>query len=170
MPASVTDTGAAHELAGEAKAAAEQATEQAKRTAEQAKRTAAEHFDQQKSSATQQIRSFARALRSTADQWEPEQMAIADYARRAADGVERFGDAVERKNLGELMKDVERICRERPLAVGAAAVFVGFLGTRLARAAAGGPAGEQESEAQLELRAQTYERTELGGEPVEGGV
>jgi len=151
-------------------------SDQARAATEQAKQRAAESFGRQKTSVTHDMRDVARALRTTAEQCEGQQQSfIAGYARRAADGVERLGDVLEQKDLREMVRDLEQICRERPLVVGGAAMLAGFLGTRLARTAVSarrdapqgeredkGPTGPDEEREQVDIE---FESTQL-----EGGV
>jgi hypothetical protein len=59
---------------------------------------------------------------------------VADYARRAAEGIDRFSETLQTKSLDELLSDVRRLVRGNPaVAVGAAAV-VGFAIARFLKA------------------------------------
>jgi hypothetical protein len=113
------------------------AAEQAKQAAEQAKQKVSQRLGEQKGSVARQLNEVAQALRKTADNYDERQQGgpIGSFARQAADGIERFSAAIERKNLSDMFGEFERLCRERPVLVGAAALMAGFIGTRIARGA-----------------------------------
>jgi hypothetical protein len=99
----------------------------------------------------------------TAEQCEgQEQSFVAGYAQRAAEGVERLGGVLERKDLSEMVHDLERVCRERPLLVGGAALLAGFIGTRLARTAVSAQREHNEPEPEYEEITGGDEATEVG--------
>jgi hypothetical protein len=126
MGARTTQRGTGQELAGTAKAAAQRA-----------KQEVSERFGAEKSSFARQVTGVAEALRATAEQLEEhEQSALAGLAERAADVTERFGGAIEGKSLADIVAELERAARERPLVAGALAVGVGFLAARFVRSSA----------------------------------
>lgn len=62
----------------------------------------------------------------------------AEFARRAADGMDRFSDNLKGKELDELAEDARRAVRQHPaIAVGAAAV-IGFALARFLKSGSGG--------------------------------
>lgn len=88
----------------------------------------------EKSTVVREVMGVAHALRATAEQLNGnEQRAFADYAERAAGAAERLGDAIESNSFSDIVAQVERTCRERPMVAVAVAVAIGFLGVRLAR-------------------------------------
>lgn len=62
----------------------------------------------------------------------------AEYARKAAEGMDRFSDSLKGKDLEELADDARRAVRQHPaIAVGAAAV-IGFALARFLKSGSGG--------------------------------
>lgn len=142
--------------------------DEARATAEQTKQRMAEQLDERKGSVAREVHGLARALRTTADECERQEQgsSIAGYARRAADGVERVGDAIERKSLSEMLSDLERVSRERPLLVGTAAVIAGLLGARIARTAT----QSRREQLSLEDEYQPHEPSPVDVMRSEGGI
>ena len=106
----------------------------ARAAAQEVKDQVADRIAAEKSSVVRQVMGLAEVLRATAEQLDGrEYAAFAGYAERAADVAERVGDAIERKTLSEIISDVERASRERPVVAGAVAAAVGFIAARLAR-------------------------------------
>jgi ElaB/YqjD/DUF883 family membrane-anchored ribosome-binding protein len=109
----------------------------AKAAARQARQQITERLGTEKSAMVREITGVAHALRAAAEQLDgSEQGAFAGYVERAAQATERLGEAIERQSFSDIVAQVERTCRERPLVAGAVAVGIGFLGARLARSAA----------------------------------
>lgn len=125
-------------------------TEQVRAKAEQMTEDVEQHLERQKGVVSRQIKGVAQALRTTAEQCErqPDGQPIADYARRAADGVERIGQVLAGKTLGDMLSDLQHVSRERPLLIGAAALVAGFLGARVTRTAVSAARTEPEPEQQ----------------------
>jgi hypothetical protein len=115
----------------------QETAEQFHATAEHLKERVEERFGERKGAVSRQIAGLANALRTTAEQCDrqADTHQIAGYARHAADGVEQIGQVLDRKNLSEMLVELERVSRERPLLVGAAALAAGLLGVRLTRTA-----------------------------------
>jgi hypothetical protein len=143
MPGIETNTG--QQTAEQLHATAEQVRDQVRENVE-------ERVGERTSTVSRQMLGLARALRSTADQCErqPDGRPIAGYARHAADGVEQIGDVLDGKSLSEILVDLERLSRERPILVGAAAVAAGLLGVRVTRTAMSVHRADAEAEADAE--------------------
>jgi hypothetical protein len=102
--------------------------------AEQAREQVEDRIALEKGGVVQKVMGVAGALRATAEQLDAyEQGALAVYAQRAAEVAERLADSIERKTFSEIVSDVERASRERPIVAGALAMAVGFAAARLAR-------------------------------------
>jgi hypothetical protein len=124
MPARTTHRETGKQLTGAA----------AKAAAQQAGHQITERLRTEKSTVVREIMGVAHALRAPAEQLDGnEQRAFAGYAERAAGAAERLGDAIESNSFSDIVAQVERTCRERPMVAGAVAVALGFLGARLAR-------------------------------------
>lgn len=85
-----------------------------------------------KDKAADALHGLADATRNTAEKiTDPTIKPVADYAMRAADGLDRWSDALKTRSVDELGADLRTSVRENPMvAVGAAAV-VGFVLARL---------------------------------------
>jgi len=115
----------------------------------QVRARAAEGIEAQKGSLVRELQGVANVLRSATEQLEEnDQPTVARYVQRAADAVERASDALDRKTLTQIGSDLGRVCRERPVLVGAAAALAGFVAARYVRnAAASGGVGSKSSAA-----------------------
>jgi hypothetical protein len=99
--------------------------------AEQARDQVADRLALEKGGVVRQVMGVAGALRATAEQLDAyEQGSLAVYAQRAAEVAERLADSIERKTFSEIVADVERASRERPIVAGAVAMAVGFAASR----------------------------------------
>lgn len=137
MPARTTQRNSGQEFTGAA----------AKSAVQQVRRQVGERFQVEKGTVVREIMSVAEALRATAEQLDGnEQVAFAGYVERAATAAERLGDAIESNSFSDIVAQVERTCRERPMVAGAVAVAVGFLGARLARSTGSSPARTRTAE------------------------
>ncbi len=139
MPASPADRAAAHgqsteakakEIAHDAKRAAGDVAEKAKATAREAgerisqeasagaeklKQRGSEILEQQKSRVGSEVRTYSEALRRAAEKLEAKSDTnLAEYASSAADQIDRLGQRIEERSVGELVDDVEEIARRRP--------------------------------------------------------
>jgi len=141
----------------------------AKAAARQARQQITERFGSEKSTVVREIAGVAHALRAAAEQLDgSEQGGFAGYVERAASAAERLGEAIERQSFSDMVAQVERTCRERPLVAGAVAVTIGFLGARLARSAAAEGDAPAESSAAQRGRAQKPRRAKRGAARSEG--
>jgi hypothetical protein len=130
------------------KTAASGAREEARNLVSDAKSKAEEVLSRQKDAASDQISGFARILRTAADQLqEHEDGAMAGYATQAADALDRTSRALEERDLGGLMHDVEDLGRRQPLLLFGGAMLTGFLLARFLRSS--GSAGASQSGARI---------------------
>jgi hypothetical protein len=87
----------------------------------------------QKDRATQGLGSIAEAIRSSGRELgDKNQSALAGYVNNAADSLQRWADTLQRKDVGEIVEDIQRFGRRQPalfigLAVGAGLVTARFL-------------------------------------------
>lgn len=109
--------------------------QETRETWEQTKQAAQRDLQARKGSLAQEVQGIARALRGTAEHLQQENSAASGYASRAAQTVERFGQTLSDKNVSELISDLERACRDKPLLVGGVSALAGFLGSRVLRSA-----------------------------------
>lgn len=82
----------------------------------------------------------ARDMAGKLDDGDPDGTAAkaAGYARKAADGIDKFSESLKGKELDEIAEDARRAVRDHPaIAVGAAAV-IGFALARFLKSGSGG--------------------------------
>jgi hypothetical protein len=82
--------------------------------------TASAQISNQKDRATDGLGSLAHAVRQTAQPLrDSQQNALAEYADKAADQIERLSSQLRERDVSELMEDAQRFARRQP------AVFIG---------------------------------------------
>jgi len=119
-------SGAAHEVADQAK-------EKAGQVASQARQQVSSRLSGQKDQAAESLTSVAQALR-----WAGQQLREQDqgqggatvYIDRAATQVEQISNYLHNKDVGELVDDVERFARRQPALFLGGTFVLGLLGAR----------------------------------------
>jgi ElaB/YqjD/DUF883 family membrane-anchored ribosome-binding protein len=114
---------------------AHQLQEKASEAKVRTRRRLQEQIDSRSTETGQQMSRTASALRQTAqqlrdDQQEPQ----AKLLEQVADRAERLGTYLEETDGDRLLRDVERIVRQRPWLVAGGAALVGFLTARFTKA------------------------------------
>ncbi len=118
----------AQEVAGQAK-------EQAQQAAGQARDRVREQVDQRSTQAGEQITSQASDIRTVAEKLREEgKDKPAQLAEQAADRAERVGSYMKDSNADRILGDVEDFARQRPGAVIAGGVALGFAASRFLKA------------------------------------
>jgi hypothetical protein len=121
------------------------ATQPAGGLAEKVRHQASERLVDQKNRAIGGLDTIAEAIRGTGRQLrEQEHAAVAGYVETAADELQRFSQALQQKEIGEIVEDVQRFGRTRP------ALFVGL-------AFGAGLAGARFLKSSGEARGSSYE-------------
>jgi hypothetical protein len=106
-------------------------SEQARQTADEAREKAKSALEDQKGEAAHTLHSVADALRgSTGHLRQDNHETVAYYTERLADQVDRFSQDLRRKDVEQIMHDVENFARRRPEIVLGAAVALGFMAAR----------------------------------------
>jgi len=84
------------------------------------------------------IRTTAQTVRTVAQQLreDPNTAAVADFADRGADVVDRVGTYLERTPLDRMMADAERLGRRQPWLVATLGVAAGMFASRLLKSTA----------------------------------
>jgi hypothetical protein len=120
-----------------------QAKESARGAWSDARQTARASLEEHKNTAAERIGDVADALRdaSRRGEAEGERDRIARLTGSAADGLERFSQALRSKDVGTMLRDVESFARSQPVAFFGVALAVGFLAVRLMKS---GDPGEGE--------------------------
>ncbi len=104
-------------------------THVASNVASQAKEQVNAQFDTRKDKAVETIGNVATAIRETSDKLKGVGP-LGDVAGRAADGIEQVADFFEGKQIGDVVKDVERFARREPALFIGAAFAIGLIGGR----------------------------------------
>jgi uncharacterized protein YjbJ (UPF0337 family) len=128
-------SGAISDVTGQARATAGQIADEAQQRAGQAVDTArhqvASQVSSQKDRAAEGLGSVAQALRQTGQQLrEQDQIGVTQYIDRAADQVDRISGYLGRRDVGQLVDDVEDFARRQPALFLGGAFVLGLLGAR----------------------------------------
>jgi len=129
----------AGEVAGQAQEKAQelagQASEQAKQAAGQARERLREQVDQRSTQAGEQVTSQASDIRTVAEQLrEQGKDKPAQLAEQAAERVESVGSYLSEANADRILSDIEDFARQRPWAVIAGGIALGFAASRFLKA------------------------------------
>ncbi len=92
-------------------------------------------FDTRKDKAVETIGNVASAIRETSDKLKGVGP-LGDVAGRAADGIEQVADFFEGKQIGDIVRDVERFARREPALFVGAAFALGLIGGRFLKSSA----------------------------------
>lgn len=95
----------------------------------QAREQVSTQFDTRKDKAVETMDNVASAIRDTSDKLKgigP----LGDVAGRAADSIEKVADFFEDKQIGDVVRDVERFARREPALFIGAAFALGLIGGR----------------------------------------
>jgi hypothetical protein len=92
--------------------------------------------EEQKKAGAQQVRGIAQVVRTAADGLEGEIPQAAEYVRRAAQQIENISDALERRDVGELVGQFQDFARRHPTAFLGATVIAGFALVRFLKTSA----------------------------------
>ena len=113
----------------------EQAKEKAQETAQQAKRGVRDQVDQRSTEAGERVSSMAQDARSVADELRNQgKDQPAKLAEQAAQRAESLGDYLQRSDGDTILRDVEDFGRQRPWAVIAGGLALGFAASRFLKA------------------------------------
>lgn len=98
--------------------------------ADQLRTKASGALSQQKSRATQSLGSVVEAIRQTGRQLGDGHSGIASYVNNAADSLQRWTETLDRKDVGEIVEDVQRFGRRQPALFVGLSFGAGLLGAR----------------------------------------
>ena len=106
----------------------QQAKSEAGRLTQAARGRTLSYIEERKSLLADNVGGMADAARNAAQQFDEHGNAMmADYIHRAADGLERFSDAVRNRDVSSLMGEAEDFARRQPAVFIGGGVAVGFL-------------------------------------------
>ncbi len=100
-----------------------------------AREQATDYADKRKGDVAQSVADFAHSLRESTATFEdrPNIKAVVDSA---AEGLDNLAGTIRDRSYGEIFSDVEEIMRQRPAAVVAVSVALGFLTARFIKSTA----------------------------------
>ena len=105
--------------------------------ADQLRNRASDALSQQKSRASEGLGSIVEAVRSTGRQLgDTNQPGIARYVSNTADSLQRWVDTFDRKDIREIVEDVQRFGRSRPALFIGMTFGAGLLGARFLKSSA----------------------------------
>ena len=142
--------------------AAGQAQEKAQQAAGQARNRVRDEVDTRSTQAGQQAETVASDVRSVGEHLRSEgRDKPAELAEQAAARVADLGDYLKRSDGDAILRDVERIGRDKPWAVMAGGVVLGIAASRFLKASSSRRYHEQESSAYLPARTSDVDRDVL---------
>lgn len=139
-PTSNDQDGKKDAIVDQAKHAVSHVASQAK---EQVANQLSTQFDGRKDKAVETMANVADAIRGTSEKLKGVGP-LGDVAGRAADGIESVAEFFEGKQIGDIVKDVNRFARREPALFIGAAFAIGLIGGRFLKSSsrpAGGPQG-----------------------------
>jgi len=140
-----------------ASAVKDQAQEKVGQVAEQAKQQATSRVESQKERAVDSLGSVAQAIRQTGQELrQQDQVAIGQYADKAAEQVERLASYLRRHDVGELIEETERFARRRPGLFLGGGFALGLVAARFLKSS--GERQQAKERYYQSLRAPTYDR------------
>ena len=129
--------GAGDRAASAARGASNQAAgmlETAKGAASDAGAKVSDVLEDQKAAGIEQVAGISGAIRRAADELGPELPPVAQYMRKAADGINSMAEAVRRRDVRQIVDDVQGFAKRQPAAFLGATVLGGFAVMRLLKA------------------------------------
>ena len=91
-------------------------------------------LEDRKAAGAERVKGISGAIRRAADELERELPPAATYIRRAADEIDAMTDAVQRRDVRQIVGDVQSFARRQPAAFLGATVLGGFAIMRLLKA------------------------------------
>ena len=122
--------GAVREGAREAKEQASNVAESARGLASQAGEKLLSSVEEQKAAGADYVSGVAGAIRRAANEFDKDVPQAAEYIRLAADQIGTVSDAFRRRDLNQLVADMQGFARRQPTAFLGAAVLAGFAAVR----------------------------------------
>jgi hypothetical protein len=113
--------------------------------ADQLRTKASGALSQQKSRATQSLGSVVDAIRQTGQHLGDGNSGISAYVNNAADSLQRWTQTLERKDIGEIVEDVQRLGRRQPALFVGLSFGAGLLGARFLKSSGEGQSYRQPS-------------------------
>jgi hypothetical protein len=159
-------SGAIREGAREMKEQASNVAESVKGLASQAGEKVLNSAEEQKAAGADFASGMAGAMRRAANEFDKDVPQAAQYIRLAADQIDTASDAFRRRDLNQLVADVQGFARRQPVAFLGAAVFAGFAVIRFLKTstAAAGAGSNQGTTAHHDTTSPSAPGNQPGGE------
>jgi len=135
-------SGAVREGAREIKEQASNVVESAKGLAAQAGDKLLSSVEEQKTAGADFVSGMAGAMRRAANEFDRDVPQAAQYIRLAADRIGTVSDAFRRRDLNQLVADVQGFARRQPTAFLGAAVLAGFAVVRFLKTSTAGASAD----------------------------
>ena len=130
--------GATAQAQDKAQEVAGQAKEQAQQAAGQAKEQVRTQVDQRSTQAGEQVSQQASDIRTVAEKLREEgKDGPAKVADQAAERIEKVGSYLTQSDADRILSDVEDFARQKPMAVIAGGMALGFMASRFLKASQG---------------------------------
>src|SRR4051794_23803672 len=124
-------------LKGDVGDIANAAVERGRTFIESAREQATGYVDRRKDDVAQSVTDFAHTLREATSSFD-DRPNIRAFVDSAAEGLDQFAGSIRERTVNDILGDVEQVMRERPAAVAALTVAIGFLTARFIKASAEG--------------------------------
>ena len=131
-------SGAIREGAREMKEQVSNVAESAKGLASQAGEKLLSSVEEQKAAGADFVSGVAGAVRRAATEFDKDVPQAAQYIRLAADQISTVSDAFRRRDLNQLVADIQGFARRQPTAFLGAAVLAGFAAVRFLKTSTAG--------------------------------
>jgi uncharacterized phage infection (PIP) family protein YhgE len=131
-------SGAVREGAREVKEQASNVAESARDLASQTGEKLLNSMEEQKAAGADFVSGVAGAIRRAANEFDKDVPQAAQYIRLAADQIGTVSDAFRRRDLNQLVADVQGFARRQPTAFLGAAVLAGFTAVRFLKTSTAG--------------------------------
>lgn len=94
--------------------------------------------ERQKVAGADFVNGLAQSVRRAAGEFEGQSPMAASYIRSAADQVESFSDSLRRRDVGQMLSDVQSFARRQPTAFLGMSFLAGFAAVRFLRSGSSG--------------------------------
>jgi hypothetical protein len=113
------------------------AVERGRHFLDSAREQATGYVDRRKDDVAQSVTDLATSLREATSSFD-DRPNIRAFVDSAAEGLNQFADSIRERTVNDIFNDVEDVVRQRPAAVAAITVAIGFLTARFIKSSAEG--------------------------------
>jgi ElaB/YqjD/DUF883 family membrane-anchored ribosome-binding protein len=113
------------------------AVERGRHFLDSAREQATHYVDRRKDDVAQSVADFATSLRESTTSFE-DRPNIRAFVDSAAEGLDQLADTIRQRSFADIFNEAEDIVRQRPAAVAAVTVAIGFLAARFIKSSSEG--------------------------------